>query len=417
MFYNAPVLRLRCHPVLLLVPCLCLAITVMASATPDPGWQPLPPMPLGVIGARAVYMGDRLVVVGGLMQSGDATPVVQTFDFETQRWSMQPMLKEARWFHALVKLDEDTLLVAGGTRGRMPRGSYATAGAELLNLKTGESTPLPRLPMPTGTPTWHRLADGKVLVIGHRHAARFDPATRTWDLRIGLREPREDHASTVMKDGRVMVIGGVGRQSIEIIDLEQGISVMQVARLPLPLDDHAAVTLPDGRVWVLGGQFSHNSQTTDRTWLVWFNEDGLSRATDGPRLGVRQGIADACLAVLGDHALLIGGESQVGGRDTELHVTLRLDLRTLAVTRLRDTIAPHDDAAIAVDDRGGRVWMLGGLASMRAPLGNRMLPVASPAAEVLIDPLHPRHEAPPAEPASEQQATDKSDPVPGDDSP
>jgi len=59
-----------------------------------------------------------------------------------------------------------------------------------------------------------------------------------------------------------------------------------------------------------------------------------AKLEDGPKLGVKNGMADASVGVTAPFVTMVGGESQKNGEDTELHLARWLDTRTLTVWSL-----------------------------------------------------------------------------------
>ena len=109
------------------------------------------------------------------------------------------------------------------------------------------------------------LRDGRVLVIGGmdnaftplRTAELFDPERNRWEAAGEMREARTEHTATLLKDGRVMVTGGMNENleivgTTEIFDPDTGKwsdheSMRTVRR------GHFTLPLKDGRVVVVGG--------------------------------------------------------------------------------------------------------------------------------------------------------------------
>jgi hypothetical protein len=104
-------------------------------------WERLPGVPLGVGDAKAVSVGDRIVLTGGDEEkgwtegAGWVTPAAWEFDSRATAWRRLPDLGTPRHGHAAALLD-GRLLVFGGT----PCPGYA-------RLKTAESLDL----RPNGT--------------------------------------------------------------------------------------------------------------------------------------------------------------------------------------------------------------------------------------------------------------------------
>ena len=127
-----------------------------------------------------------------------------------------------------------------------------------------------------GSHTATLLRDGKVLVIGGDNstdalngAEIYDPATESWGPTRALSTARTYHTATRLADGKVLVTGGTvtvprydntvyGLASAEVYDpltrTWHGTGPMQAGRA-----GHTATLLPDGRVLVTGGYKSNEA--------------------------------------------------------------------------------------------------------------------------------------------------------------
>lgn len=86
---------------------------------------------------------------------------------------------------------------------------------EVYDLDTGMFTDVGIPQIATTGPTSSTLENGDVLVVGGLSSGRdspwaelFDPVTEAYSLTGGLRDAHRFHSATVLKDGRVLVIGG-----------------------------------------------------------------------------------------------------------------------------------------------------------------------------------------------------------------
>ena len=116
------------------------------------------------------------------------------------------------------------------------------------------------------------LRDGRVLATGGAidpdgdqvlaSAELYDPASGSWTTVEDMSEPRSAHTATLLPDGRVLVVGGIGRfvspmetrmlASAELYDPATG-RWTSVERTADPRSGHTATLLPDGKVLVAGG--------------------------------------------------------------------------------------------------------------------------------------------------------------------
>lgn len=112
------------------------------------------------------------------------------------------------------------------------------------------------------------LKDGKVLVVGGfgqdrllASAELYDPATNTWSSAGSMASSRASHTATLLPNGRVLVVGGYDSESNHIVPLKSAevydpaanqwssAPDMGVARM-----GHVATALSDGEVLVVGGE-------------------------------------------------------------------------------------------------------------------------------------------------------------------
>jgi hypothetical protein len=120
------------------------------------------------------------------------------------------------------------------------------------------------------------LADGKVLVTGGEvlknglvtlaSAEIFDPETETFTLTGAMTESRIGHTSVLLKDGRVLVVGGFGdgeernmRTTAEVYDPVTG-AFSRAGDVAVTRVFPTATLLRDGRVLIVGG-----TETPDAT--------------------------------------------------------------------------------------------------------------------------------------------------------
>ena len=125
-----------------------------------------------------------------------------------------------------------------------------------------------RLPFSTTLPGVAVLKDGRILVCGGgkgslnaggatKKTALFDPLTYTWKRGPDLLHERGAHVTLRLKDGRVLVCGGVDSakrvlSSSEIFDPATG-RWTYTGGMTTPRVGHMGVLLPDGKVLVCGG--------------------------------------------------------------------------------------------------------------------------------------------------------------------
>jgi len=187
---------------------------------------------------------------GRVLVTGGETDTAEIFDPDTEAFAPTGSMSTSRARHTSVLLWDTRVLVAGG----------GTPVVELYDADTGRFTPSEADGLQAfdrGTAT--RLADGRVLLIGHGASpAVYDPATDSVATPGPMVTPRYDHAAVLLNDGRVLIVGGLDSEtraataSIEVFDPRM-LTFEEVGSLGMARWQPAATRLCDGRVLVTGG--------------------------------------------------------------------------------------------------------------------------------------------------------------------
>lgn len=119
-------------------------------------------------------------------------------------------------------------------------------------------SPTGRMNLERGLHTSTLLPEGKVLVVGgfNNAAELYDPASGTWSFTGSASMSRLLPTATALKDGRVLITGGENdARSLETTELYEPTtgSWKLAANLSTSRRDHTATLLSDGRVLVTGG--------------------------------------------------------------------------------------------------------------------------------------------------------------------
>jgi hypothetical protein len=162
---------------------------------------------------EAVLLSDgKVLVFGGAGYTTSATSS-ELYDPATGTWAASGSM--SAWFnHPLgIRLDDGRVLVVGG--------DYYTPASELYDPVTGTWSPSAGAPsLVRQEATISRLPDGRVLVVGGMSGTSnsadtatpevYDPTTGTWSFGTTLGTGRTMHSTSVLQDGRVLVVGGMG---------------------------------------------------------------------------------------------------------------------------------------------------------------------------------------------------------------
>jgi CSLREA domain-containing protein len=176
-------------------------------------------------------------------------------------------------------LPNGKVLVAGG----QVDGGNALNSAELYDPATGMWTQTGSLNQGRYYHTTTLLPDGKALVVGGfngnylAEAELYDPATGAWTQTGSLNTGRYNHTTTLLASGKVLVAGGVNPDvkfdasglyiggylmSAELYDPATGMWT-QTGSLNMRRSQHTATLLPDGKVLVAGGYIIKLKDTGD----------------------------------------------------------------------------------------------------------------------------------------------------------
>ncbi|MGQ0521924.1 MAG: Kelch repeat-containing protein [Actinomycetota bacterium] len=232
-------------------------------------WAPTGAMASPRAAHAAVRLADGKVLVSGGRIESQTLTTAEVFDPATGTWAPTGSLAVARQGHTANLLASGKVLVAGGLGGG--HGPYLSE-AELFDPATGTWAATGVLAQGRAHHTATTLTDGRVLVAGGegaphdaslRDSAVYDPATGTWTpVPSLLATGRADHTATAVGDGTVLVAGGTrlhigGRPqnmlpSVEVLD-RSGSTWLAGPAMAQRRSDHATTVLRDGRVLVTGG--------------------------------------------------------------------------------------------------------------------------------------------------------------------
>lgn len=160
--------------------------------------------------------------------------------------------------HTATLLLDGTVLVAGGV-GPQPFSNVpreVLASAEIFDPATGTFSLTGSMANRRVGHTTTLLPNGRVLVVGGDSAELYDPATGTFSTTGSLTTGRSGHTATLLSNGKVLIIGGINADaarsySAEIYDTATG-AFEATGSLVTEHPADTAMLLPGGKVLVLG---------------------------------------------------------------------------------------------------------------------------------------------------------------------
>ena len=214
----------------------------------------------GLTGHQVVTLPDgRALVTGGV--SGTTTLAtalyVAVMDNGTYKVSPAPTLAEPRSGHAATVAVGTPIVFGGYDANHVPLDSI-----EAIDVGYATSEVIARLQTPRAEATATVLPDGSILLVGGigpdgaplADAELFNPITRSTE-QIDLQYSRHGHSATLLPDGRVLIAGGNrdGELNLEVELFVPGFDFVSERRLGTARANHLAVPLCDETVLLMGG--------------------------------------------------------------------------------------------------------------------------------------------------------------------
>jgi hypothetical protein len=276
-------------------------------------------------------------------------------------WRSVAPLPVKRAYHTATLLMDGRVLAAGGTVG----GTSGHASSVIYDPTTNVWTATGSLIQGRDSHSATQLADGRVMVSGGARFSRgfwfalgsaeiYDPTTGRWASTGSLSAPRRGHTATLLRDGRVLALGGQNENAlyigaVEIYDPATG-AWTRVGTMPAPSLGHTATLLPSGEVLVVGG--SNDGGVLSSAHLY---DPATNRWTYAGDVGQRAGHTATVVPSPSGGVVLVAG----GGAGSPLASALGYALNGSGWRQAATMNAAHS-GHFAVRLGGGRVLVAGG---------------------------------------------------------
>jgi N-acetylneuraminic acid mutarotase len=212
----------------------------------------------------------KVLVCGGAADVATSVALASTelYDPATGNWTATGLLAKARFSHTATLLPNGKVLVSAGTASMPGTGMRSNGTAELYDPATGAWATTGSLVTEHTNHTATLLPNGKVLVFGgsgiNSGSELYDQATGVWTPTGLLVSTHTSHTATLLPNGKVLAAGGIdyssGNFSVrsERYDpdtLYFGVPGVWSAAGSLTVGryGHTATLLHNGKVLVVGG--------------------------------------------------------------------------------------------------------------------------------------------------------------------
>jgi N-acetylneuraminic acid mutarotase len=238
------------------------------------------------IGSPAVLLQDGRVLVSGGFNGTNNTAYssAEIYDPSTGVWTTTGVLVTARGFPTATLLFNGKVLIAGG----MDSSGNILSSAELFDPSAGEWTATGSMTTARWSGTATLLPSGKVLLAGGSSGTSlsdilssseiYDPGSDSWSATGSMNTARDEQTATLLPNGEVLVVGGVGSKpyippityqlgSAELYNPSTGVWTT-TGSLTTQRQQGTMNLLPDGNVVVFGGYDGNNYLDTDELYTT-----------------------------------------------------------------------------------------------------------------------------------------------------
>ena len=199
---------------------------------------------------------DRILLAGGSDGVNDQYALVEIYDPLHGAFTVAAPLNTGRHDHTATLLQDGRVLVVGGYNSRQAVG----ANAEVYDPWLNTWTIVPSIYAHGVQHSATLLSDGRVLVIGGcsgggcpGQVELFNPRTNSWSAAPSLSSDAASHSALLLADGRVLVAGGTLPGSGALIYDPQANDWIPTGPMSSQHAQAAMVRLLDGRVLIAGG--------------------------------------------------------------------------------------------------------------------------------------------------------------------
>ena len=183
-------------------------------------WSSTGPMGASRLAQTATQLSDgRVLVTGGLDADGVTLKSTEIYDAPQDRWISAAPMAIARSGHLATLMANGDVLVASGLGEEPSRLTISLSSAEIYDPRTNLWVSVASMAEFRVAVTATLLRGGMVLVVGasgQSQAELYEPAQDRW-IRIGPSMNRYQHTATRLSNGKVLIVGGYGIESLNSV--------------------------------------------------------------------------------------------------------------------------------------------------------------------------------------------------------
>ena len=311
---------------LLVAACMCLTLVMQASSDEKPAKSAPQPLWRSVGSTRDIressglaFLPDgRVLVAGGHADSSNRQwrliGTAELYDPKKESWQPTGSLVQPRQgVGTLVLLGNGKVLLAGEHDSR--------TGAELYDPGTGKWAATGYLRVGRGGHSTTLLKDGRVLIAGgvdfgaegspvFASSELYDPKTERWAATGSMKSPRTLHGAVLLPSGKVLVVGGRAIEdtgdplaSAELFDPTSG-TWKPTGAMSIERQNHTVTLLRDGKVLVAGGKNGNSGGKKFFASAEIYDPQTETWAATGPMAHDR---SQFTATLLGDGRVLVAG--------------------------------------------------------------------------------------------------------------